>query len=118
MKTFRVYLRDGRTAEVQAEAYRHEGNQYLFGRADSGETQFFVDSEVVGISETDSPKAPEASPVDESNLPFLAKVEEEAILQTLTECGGNRTHTAKKLGISRRALIYKLKRLRKGILPS
>jgi DNA-binding NtrC family response regulator len=31
------------------------------------------------------------------------------ILATLEECQGNRTHAAKKLGISRRALIYKLR---------
>jgi len=31
------------------------------------------------------------------------------ILATLAECLGNRTQTAKKLGISRRALIYKLR---------
>ena len=38
----------------------------------------------------------------------LSQVERAAILATLDECNGNRTHTAKKLGISRRALIYKL----------
>jgi DNA-binding NtrC family response regulator len=39
----------------------------------------------------------------------LSQVERAAILATLEECGGNRTHTAKTLGISRRALIYKLR---------
>ena len=39
----------------------------------------------------------------------LSRVERATILATLEECGGNRTHTAKKLGISRRALIYKLR---------
>jgi two-component system response regulator HydG len=39
----------------------------------------------------------------------LSQVERAAILATLEECGGNRTHAAKKLGISRRALIYKLR---------
>ena len=38
----------------------------------------------------------------------LSQVERATILATLEECGGNRTQTAKKLGISRRALIYKL----------
>jgi DNA-binding NtrC family response regulator len=38
----------------------------------------------------------------------LSQVERAAILATLEECRGNRTHAAKKLGISRRALIYKL----------
>ncbi len=39
----------------------------------------------------------------------LSQVERATILATLEECGGNRTQTAKKLGISRRALIYKLR---------
>jgi len=39
----------------------------------------------------------------------LSQVERATILATLQECGGNRTQTAKKLGISRRALIYKLR---------
>ncbi len=38
----------------------------------------------------------------------LSQVERATILATLEECGGNRTQAAKKLGISRRALIYKL----------
>ena len=39
----------------------------------------------------------------------LSAVERATILSTLAECGGNRTLAAKKLGISRRALLYKLK---------
>jgi DNA-binding NtrC family response regulator len=39
----------------------------------------------------------------------LSQVERATILATLEECDGNRTHAAKKLGISRRALIYKLR---------
>ena len=38
----------------------------------------------------------------------LSQVERATILATVAECNGNRTHAAKKLGISRRALIYKL----------
>lgn len=38
----------------------------------------------------------------------LSQVERATILSTLAECGNNRTQAAKKLGISRRALIYKL----------
>ncbi|QEG36104.1 sigma-54-dependent transcriptional regulator [Bythopirellula goksoeyrii] len=41
----------------------------------------------------------------------LSQVERATILATLDECDGNRTHAAKKLGISRRALIYKLRSL-------
>ena len=39
----------------------------------------------------------------------LSQVERATILATLDECDGNRTRAAKKLGISRRALIYKLR---------
>ena len=39
----------------------------------------------------------------------LSQVEQATITATLSECDGNRTQAAKKLGISRRALIYKLR---------
>ena len=39
----------------------------------------------------------------------LSQVERATIIATLAECKGNRTQAAKKLGISRRALIYKLR---------
>ncbi len=39
----------------------------------------------------------------------LSQVERATILATLEECDGNRTRAAKVLGISRRALIYKLR---------
>jgi DNA-binding NtrC family response regulator len=39
----------------------------------------------------------------------LSQVERAAILATLEETAGNRTQAAKKLGISRRTLIYKLR---------
>ena len=50
--------------------------------------------------------APAEEPVDGARL---SQVERATILATLDECGGNRTHAAKKLGISRRALLYKLR---------
>jgi DNA-binding NtrC family response regulator len=57
------------------------------------------------------PAAPGALP--ESADPLrLEEVERQAILQTLQAHANNRTETAKALGISRRALIYKLQRLR------
>ena len=40
----------------------------------------------------------------------LEDVERSSIEAALSETGGNRTHAARKLGISRRALIYKLQR--------
>lgn len=45
----------------------------------------------------------------ESAAGRLGQVERATILATLAECGGNRTQAAKKLGISRRALIYKIR---------
>jgi DNA-binding NtrC family response regulator len=39
----------------------------------------------------------------------LSQIERATIRATLEQCGGNRTQAAKKLGISRRALIYKLR---------
>jgi two-component system NtrC family response regulator len=42
----------------------------------------------------------------------LEEVEREKILETLQRCGFNRTETARVLGISRRALVYKLQRYR------
>ena len=47
-------------------------------------------------------------PGDDPNIGRLSQVERATILATLEECEGNRTQAAKKLGISRRALIYKL----------
>jgi DNA-binding NtrC family response regulator len=42
----------------------------------------------------------------------LEQIEREAILKTLRKHDYNRTETAKELAISRRALTYKLQRLR------
>ena len=42
----------------------------------------------------------------------LEEIEAQAVLQALRKNNFNRTATAKALGISRRALIYKLQRLR------
>lgn len=45
---------------------------------------------------------------DASDTNRLSDIERATILATLEECGGNRTHAARKLGISRRTLIHKL----------
>jgi len=42
----------------------------------------------------------------------LAEIERQAIVQALRQHNGNRTETARALGISRRTLIYKLQRFR------
>ena len=53
--------------------------------------------------------APESEPQDAERL---AEIERQAIFQALRKYNFNRTETAKALGISRRALIYKLQRFR------
>jgi DNA-binding NtrC family response regulator len=56
-----------------------------------------------------SETAPAAEPQDALRL---GEIERQAIVQTLRKHDFNRTETAKALGISRRALIYKLQRFR------
>ncbi len=53
--------------------------------------------------------AADRAPPGETDEGRLSQVERTTILATLAECSGNRTHAAKKLGISRRALLYKLR---------
>ncbi|QDU55700.1 sigma-54-dependent transcriptional regulator [Aeoliella mucimassa] len=57
------------------------------------------------------PAKVQALVVDDSGdeLGRLSQVERATILATLEECEGNRTIAARKLGISRRGLIYKLR---------
>jgi DNA-binding NtrC family response regulator len=55
-----------------------------------------------------------AVPVEPAEAHRLAEIESQAIVQTLRKHEFNRTETAKALGISRRALIYKLQRLREA----
>lgn len=64
--------------------------------------------EIAAMKATDMP----GERADEGRLPAMERA---TILATLAECGGNRTLAAKKLGISRRALIYKLKALEAGM---
>jgi two-component system response regulator AtoC len=40
----------------------------------------------------------------------LDDVERRALVDALRESNGNRTHAAQRLGISRRALLYKIKK--------
>jgi DNA-binding NtrC family response regulator len=50
--------------------------------------------------------------IDAAEAQHLEEIEYQAVLQTLRKSDFNRTSTAKVLGISRRALIYKLQRMR------
>jgi len=60
------------------------------------------------------PALPEG-PLKEQLRDQLADLERVAIVDALAAYGGNQTRTAKRLGISRRALIYKMERL--GLKP-
>nr|MBA3502994.1 sigma 54-interacting transcriptional regulator [Deltaproteobacteria bacterium] len=55
------------------------------------------------------------SPLKDQLRDQLADLERVAIVEALEAFGGNQTRTAKRLGISRRALIYKMERL--GLKP-
>jgi DNA-binding NtrC family response regulator len=52
------------------------------------------------------------APAEQSEAERLGEIERQAIMQALRKHDFNRTETAKALGISRRALIYKLQRFR------
>jgi len=54
----------------------------------------------------------QATPIAMPDAQRLEEIERQAVLQALREHKDNRTETAKALGISRRALIYKLQRWR------
>jgi DNA-binding NtrC family response regulator len=56
--------------------------------------------------------ADSAPPAEPEDAQRLAEIERQAIFQALRKHDFNRTETAKALGISRRALIYKLQRFR------
>lgn len=58
-----------------------------------------------------------ALPIASGDAEQLGDIERQAICQTLRKHGFNRTETAKALGISRRALIYKLQRFRELGFP-
>jgi two-component system response regulator AtoC len=56
--------------------------------------------------------APQGPVVELADAERLEEMERQAIVQALRKHNFNRTETAKALGISRRALIYKVQRLR------
>ena len=60
MKDFNVVLRDGRTVIVRADSYHTDGDQYVFPQGNGSEVQFFVKSDVVGVSEVIPPMMPVA----------------------------------------------------------
>ncbi len=58
------------------------------------------------------PALPTGAPISAAALPdYIEKLEREAIVRTLEECRYNKTKAAAKLGITFRAMRYKLKKL-------
>lgn len=55
MKTFQITLRDGREKTIKAESYRREDDKYVFDGTESGDVEFYVADEVVGITVQPSP---------------------------------------------------------------
>jgi DNA-binding NtrC family response regulator len=53
---------------------------------------------------------PEPLPATGSMREQVDELEKKSLVRALAETSGNRTHAARKLGISRRALLYKLKK--------
>jgi len=60
----------------------------------------------------DAVRTPASTSPSGVETPQLEEIERNAILQALRQHDFNRTETAKSLGISRRALLYKLQRWR------
>jgi len=75
-----------------------------------GETIFpeHLPAKIQALDEAGAGEA-EAAAVDRGGARTMREVEREAIIQALKETGGNRTHAAEALGISRRTLQNKIK---------
>jgi two-component system response regulator RegA len=82
------------------EAVRLGATHYLTKPAD-------VDEVIASFGRSDVEAAAEP-PAAQSETPSLARVEWEHIQRVLTDCGGNITKAAEKLGIHRRSLQRKL----------
>ncbi|ACY14009.1 sigma 54-interacting transcriptional regulator [Haliangium ochraceum] len=59
---------------------------------------------------TSAASAADGPPAEVDVREYIATVERDAIVAALEECGGNQTHAARRLGMSRRSLIYKLEK--------
>ncbi len=85
------------------EAVRLGATHYLTKPAD-------VDEVIASFERGDAPADAEAAPTQSEapETPSLARVEWEHIQRVLTDCGGNITKAAERLGIHRRSLQRKL----------
>lgn len=85
------------------EAVRLGATHYLTKPAD-------VDEVIASFERGDAPAESEAAPTESEAppTPSLARVEWEHIQRVLTDCGGNITKAAERLGIHRRSLQRKL----------
>jgi transcriptional regulator of acetoin/glycerol metabolism len=66
--------------------------------------------ELLEIGPTPGPAGETAAPASLASVP-LREVEKMAILQTLEACRGNRAEAARRLGISKKGIYIKMRRL-------
>jgi two-component system response regulator RegA len=64
--------------------------------------------EIVAALESKAGEEPAVRPASEAEAPSLARVEWEHIQRVLTDCDGNISHAARRLGLHRRSLQRKL----------
>jgi two-component system response regulator HydG len=72
-------------------------------------TDYLRRSDLSFILDEEEPEPAKATEMNLENI-ALAKVEERAILSTLASAGGNKSEAARRLGITRKTLLKKLKR--------
>lgn len=65
--------------------------------------------ELLSVLQSEWPQPATVNPA-ELIVPTLARAEWEHIQRVLTDCGGNKSHAARHLGITRRTLQLKLKK--------
>ena len=70
-----------------------------------------ADEEVAPPAPAKQPPAPDPTAPAPPRATNLKELEERAIMEALEATGGNRSQAAKQLGIARRTLQYKLKKL-------
>ena len=66
--------------------------------------------EILSVLEGDNSQSPTPPQPPAFTVPTLARTEWEHIQRVLGDCGGNKSHAARQLGITRRTLQLKLKK--------
>ena len=111
----RVKPRVDRKALKQLYNHRYAGNvrelENILERATALCEDGVIRHQDLGIEETTPNKAPRQREAEQNLEAYLAEVERDAIMEALAATKWNRTAAAKRLGISFRALRYRLEKL-------